>query len=410
MPGVDPNLRGEIRARIQADYGTHTMLPGNKMPKPRRLPMDDLALEYVSGGGIPFAHMTRFWGAPSSGKTLALMKVFYAAQNFGKLRHRQLTGLAALSMRAGELKQAKLLADQAKRERELGPLSCLFVLAEKTFDERVPIALGIDLTQLEIVPNTRIEVIGDIVQGALKGYHVIGVDSTSATISVDELGHKEGIYNEIQMKRAIRWGINMDWWRDRMTPENCLIFTSHARETIGSRKSIQAQAAEHPPGGTKLHHEPGLILHFMKGGGLKRKSNGGLEEIDAEAARGGATSSAFGKFQAAGGVLIVKCDKNKVGVQGRAVLLHHDKRDNNFDVLHEYEKFAGYYRVLEKSGSWWKLPDGKKTQQLRSVLKEDADLRSSIEATVLRAAEDPTWESELLAGRGQGEQLVNVAS
>jgi hypothetical protein len=44
------------------------------------------------------------------------------------------------------------------------------------------------------------------------------------------------------------------------------------------------------------------------------------------------------------------------------------------------------------------------------VLKDDADLRASIEATVLRAAEDPTWESELLAGRGQGEQLVDVAS
>lgn len=410
MPGVDVSLRAEIRAQILADYGEHTMLPGNRMPKPRRLPMADLALEYVSGGGVPFAHMTRLWGAPSSGKTLALMKIFYAAQHFGELRHRQLVALSELSLRAGEAKQAKLLADQAKRERELKELSCLFVLAEKTWDERVPIALGVDLKKLEIVPETKIEVIGDVVQRALKGYHVIGVDSTSATISVDELGHKDGIYNEIQMKRAVRWGINMDWWRDRMTPENVLVFTSHARETIGSRKTIQAQAAEHPPGGTKLHHEPGLILHFMKGGGLKRKPNGGLEEIDSDAARGGATASAFGKFQAAGGVLIVRCEKNKVGVAGRSVLLHHDKAVNDFDRWHEYEKFASYYRVLEKSGTWWKLPSGQKTQQLRMTLEGDDEVRKRIEGVVLRCAEDPLFEAELLKGNtGTLVQVQDVA-
>jgi RecA/RadA recombinase len=371
---VDPNLRGKIRAAILADYGEHTMLPGNKMPKPRRLPMNDLALEYVTGGGIPFAHMTRFWGAPQSGKTLALMKVFAAAQNFGKLRHRQLVGLAELSLRAGESCQAKLLTDQAKREKELGSLSCLFVLAEKTWDERLPIALGVDIKQLEIVPETKIEVIGDIVQKALPGYHVIGVDSTSATISVDELGHKDGIYGELPMKRATRWGVNMDWWRDRMSPENCLIFTSHARQLTAGRASIQQQAQEHPPGGTKLNHEPGCILHFMKGGMLKRKPNGALE----------------------------------VGVAGRTVLLHHDKRTGNFDELNEYEKFASYYRVLEKNGSWWVLPNGTKTQQLRTVLELQPDLRARIEAVVLRCSEDPVYESSLLAGRT--EELVEVPS
>jgi RecA/RadA recombinase len=417
MP-VDPSLRGQIRAKILADYGESTMLPGNKMPKPRRLPLDDLALEYVSGGGLPFAHMSRFWGAPSSGKTHALMKAFYAAQNFGKIRHRQLMGLAELSFAAEESRQAKLLKDQAKREQELDKLACLFVLAEKTFDERVPLKLGVDLSDLEIVPNTRIEVIGDIVQKALGAYHVIGVDSTSASISIDELGHKEGIYNEIQLKRVMRWGINMDWWRDRMSPDNCVIFTSHSRETMGSRKSISAQAAEHAPGGFKLNFEPGLILHFMKGGGLKRKPNGGLEEIDADSARGGATSSAFGKFQAAGGVLVARCEKNKVGIAGRSVLLHHDKVANDFDALHEYEKFAAYYRVVAKSGSWWELPpgimtpDGKtKTQQLRSTLAANPDLRARIESVVLRCAEDPVFESELLAGRtGELVEIPAVSS
>jgi RecA/RadA recombinase len=411
MPGVDVNLRAAIRAKIEADYGEHTMLPGNRMPRLRRLPIDDLALEYVTGGGVPFAHMTRMWGPFSSGKTTALMKMFYAAQNFGRIRFRQLTALSELSVRAGELKQAKMLADQAKRERELGALACLFVLAEKVFDPALPLALGVDLAKLEIVPNTRIEVIGDVVQQALGGYHVIGVDSTTATISLDELGHKDGIMGDLPMLRAKRWGYNMDWWRDRMTPENCIIFTSHSREKRTGNSTFHAQAAEHPPGGFALNHEPGVILHFMKGSGLKRKPNGGLEEIDADAARGSATASAFGKFQPAGGVLVVRCEKNKTGVGGRSVLLHHDKRTGDFDLPHEYEKFAKYFRAADIKGTWWTLPDGTKTQQPRTALLADEALRTQIEGVVLRCAEDAEYEAKVLAGTtGELVELPAVAS
>jgi len=403
---VDPNLRGQIRAAIAADYGESTILPGNRMPRPRRLPTGSLALDYVSGGGIPFAHMTRFWGPFSSGKSTALYKLFAAAQSYGELRHGQLNALSELSVMAGELKQAKLLKEQAKRERELGSLSCAYVCAEKAIDTKLLEDLGISLKDIDIVMDTKIEVIGDTVQQMLGGYHVEGVDSTSATISVDELGHKDGIYGELPMLRARRWGYNMDWWRDRLSSENCIVYTSHSRAKMGAKTGFNSQAPEHAPGGYALNHEPGLILRFMKGGALKRKTNGGLEPVGDDA-RGSATASAFAKFQPAGGELIVRCEKNKVGVQGRVALLHHDKRTGNFDSAHEYEKFASYFRVLEKNGSWWILPNGK-TQQLRSTIQEDADLRARIEAVVLRCAEQPDYEAILLAG--QSEQLVVLPS
>jgi hypothetical protein len=107
-------------------------------------------------------------------------------------------------------------------------------------------------------------------------------------------------------------------------------------------------------------------------------------------------------------VVVVKCEKNKVGVAGRSVLLHHDKQTGDFDALHEYEKFASYYRVLPKSGTWWTLPDGTKTQQLRLTLQENAEVRQRIESVVLRCAEDPVYEASLLAG--QTEALVEVPS
>ena len=136
MPGVDPALREVIRAKVLADYGEHTMLPGNKMPRPRRLPTGSLALDYVSGGGYAFAHMSRFWGAYSSGKTLAMFKAFISAQNYGELRYVQLKAMSEMAKLAGELKLAKVFADQAKREREYGSLACLFVNAENLGDVR----------------------------------------------------------------------------------------------------------------------------------------------------------------------------------------------------------------------------------------------------------------------------------
>lgn len=412
MTGFDASLRGKIRAQIQADYGEHTMLPGNKMPRPRRLPTGDLALDYVTGGGVPFRHVTRMWGYYSSGKTTALMKMFASAQRYGELRYAQLMALSELSVRAGELKHAKILADQAKREKEYGPLSCLYVCPEAP-DPKLAELVGLDLKKIELVPRTEIEVIGDIVQKSLSAYNVVAVDSTTATISVDELGHGngqdsgDGLFQEFPMKRAKAWGVNLDWFRARMTNENCVILISHAREKRTGTKSFAAQSAEHPPGGFALNHEPSVILHFMKGGGLKRLPNGALKELDSDSAKGSATASAFGKFQPAGGVLVVRCEKNKVGVAGRSVLLHHDKRTGYFDQLHEYEKFASYFRVIEKSGpSWWILPDGKKTQQIRPVLEADPAIRAKIEGVVLRCAEDAEWEASILAGRS--DQLVEV--
>jgi hypothetical protein len=410
MP-VDPSLRGKIRAQIEADYGAHTILSGGKMPRPRRLPTGSLALDYVSGGGYAFAHMSRFWGAYSSGKTLAMFLAFISAQNFGEIRYRQLMGLSELALKIGDARDAKVLKDQAKRERELGSLACLFVNAERSIDVDHMRRIGVDMDKLDIIEDSTIEGVGAMVYDCLPAYHVIGIDSTTATMSIDEVvssdNKRKTIYDETPatgMIRAGKWGINMDWWRARLSRENLILMTSHATELIGARKAIQSSTPEKPPGGRKLHLEPGLILHFLKSSALKRKPNGGLEEVDSDAARGGATASAFSKFQPAGGVLVVKCDKNKVGVAGRSVLLHHDKRTGTFDSIYEYEKLGAYYRVLDKSGSWWTLPGGSKIQQIRSTLEAQPELRARIESVVLRCAEQPDYEAKRLAG--QTEELV----
>lgn len=398
--GVDTSRRAAVRRQLEADYGEHTMLPGNRMPKVRRLPTRSLALDYITGGGYPFGMMTRKWGGFSSGKSLGIWNAFWCAQHFGELRYERLTHLAAVARMAGEGKEAKKIADQAKRERDLyaAGLTCLYVNAESTMD---PLYLerniGLDLSEdkFEVVNSTRIEEIGDIVQQALLAYHVIAVDSTTDTISLAELGHKDGIMNELMMIRAQRWGKNIDWWRDRLSADNVLIYTSQIQSKVGM-SARQKMEGEHPPGGQKLNHDASLVLHYMKGGWLKRKPDGSLTTQDS----GKEDKGAFGRAQAAGMEIVVRADKCKVGRSHRVCLMHHDKTTGVYDSAYDYEKLAAYFKVLEKNGGWWKLPDGSKTQSLRTELADNETLRRQIEDVVLRCAEDPYYEDQLLKSRG----------
>jgi hypothetical protein len=90
-----------------------------------------------------------------------------------------------------------------------------------------------------------------------------------------------------------------------------------------------------------------VILHFMKGGMLKRKPNGGLEELDSRGrARAARTQARLASSSPPAACSSSSATKNKVGRgAGAQVLLHHDKRTGDFDLLHEYEKFAKYFRV-----------------------------------------------------------------
>lgn len=202
MRGVDPSLREEVRKQLIADYGEHAIMPGNRMPPVRRLPSRSLALDYIMGGGYPFGMMTRFWGGYSTGKSTMIFNAFWAAQNFGMLRYARLSYLASIARMAGDSKDAKKLDEQAKRERDqyADGLKCYYVCTEKVFDQKLAETLGVKLDQdhFEITFSRRIEAIGESVSKALLAYHVIAVDSTTGTASIEEYGHKDGIYGESQ--------------------------------------------------------------------------------------------------------------------------------------------------------------------------------------------------------------------
>lgn len=402
---VDPSLRVALRKEIEKDYGAHTIMPANQMPRVRRLDSRSLGLNYIMGGGYPFGQMTRLWGAKSGGKTTLIYNAFRAAQEFPEYRYARLTHLAAVAQISGMEADAKRLREQAKYEQDRyqGGLKCMYVCAEKRWDPKHLEAIGVDLDsdRLEVVPTTRIEEIGDIVQKSLQAYHVIGVDSTTGTISADELKKPDGVWDagDFSLRRVKKWATIMDWWRDRMSPENVLIFTSHAQTVIGAGASTWAKLEmEHAPGGSKLYHEPSVILHLVKAKPLRYSgTDGAMKALDSD----GAALGAFGRKEPDGQEMVVRCEKNSTAKDQRVALLHFEKASANFDLIHDYVKLGVYFKVIGSSGNgWYTLPDGKRVQKIRTRIAEDENLRRQIEDVVYRCSEDAAFEKAFLEGRG----------
>ena len=347
----------------------------------------------------------------SSGKSLSVMNAFWSAQNYDQLIYRKLMHAADLADAEGEPRAAKAFREQAKRERDqyAGGLKCLYIAAEKLFDPEYVEELGVrtDEDSLEVVMTTRIEEIGDIVQQALSAYHVIAIDSTTDTISMAELNDKDGVFNNrLGAARAQKWGQMFDWMRDRISPENVLIYTSQITSRIGMNAQAKIEG-EQAPGGKKMEHDSSMTLHFMKGAWLKSKKTGGFESLDKE----GGDKGAFGKAEAAGMEVVVRCDKSRISKSHRVALLHHDKAAHQFDPLYDYEKLAKYFKVVQTNGSWVVLPDGSKTQQLRPYIEEHPELARQIEDVVLRCASDPQFEKELLRSKGgPGEPILELVA
>jgi hypothetical protein len=127
----------------------------------------------------------------SSGKTTALLKMFCGGAELRQdPRHAQLAGaVRSCPLRAGELTTSQVAQGPGQaRAASLGALSpaCTSCPEAPTRRWRWRSDSTSKIETRE--PNTEIEVIGDVVQQALGGYHVIGMDSTTATISLDELG------------------------------------------------------------------------------------------------------------------------------------------------------------------------------------------------------------------------------
>jgi recombination protein RecA len=123
------NKIDRLMKQISSQYGDDRVNRGDEEPPVGRIPTGSLELDYATGGGVPIGRWSRFYGGPSSGKSVKCWNVIANAQKMG--------------------------------------MTCAYYNAEKQFTEDFAKQHGVDTHNLMILQGTVIEDIGEILEGLM---------------------------------------------------------------------------------------------------------------------------------------------------------------------------------------------------------------------------------------------------
>lgn len=353
---VDASKLTEIIANTTKQYKT-AFHKGSDYPKVVRIPFENTELNMATGGGAPMGRMTRIWGHESSGKSLTTLLLAKNAQNI------HLYAQELLNSQYDEVKE------RAERILELYPegMSVILYDIEGSYDKVFAERLGVDIDKLLVLPEQRIEVVGETLEASLQAAHVHIIDSTAGGVSIDELKAKIAEWQRGLKARV--WNKVLDRFKAAIQPENSIIFVDQVRVDQNTGALIA-------PGGKKMAHESSMTIQ-LKGADLYRKANGDLvTEMPQK------EDTVSGKAETVGLEIRAFCKKNRVGRQGRRAYLHYEKDKYKFDRWYELAKAARWLKIApEEKKGWYTLPDGTKAHgqlQLGQAIQEDQDLHAKV--------------------------------
>ena len=287
------------------------------------IPTGAISIDYALGvGGMPRGRVIEIFGPESSGKTTLALQVIAQAQALG--------GMAA------------------------------FVDAEHALDAIYAGKLGVNLDNLLVSQPDNGEQALEIVEVLVRSgsVDVVVVDSVAALVPKAEI---EGEMGEAQMGLQARL---MSQALRKLTgvvakSRTCLIFINQLREKIG----VMFGNPETTTGGRALKFYSSVRIDIRRIASIK----------DGDAVIGGRTR--------------VKVVKNKVAPPFR---------EAEFDVMYgegvsregDLIDIAVEHKIIEKSGAWFAYGGerlGQGRENVKNFLKENIDIRTSIEEKVRRA-------------------------
>src|SRR5687768_11219974 len=282
-----------------------------------------ISIDYALGiGGLPRGRVSEIFGPESSGKTTLALQVIAEAQRAG--------GMAA------------------------------FVDAEHALDAQYAQKLGVDLENLLVSQPDHGEQALEIVEVLIRSnsVDVVVVDSVAALVPKAEI---EGEMGEAQMGLQARL---MSQALRKLTgvvskSNTTLVFINQLREKIG----VMFGNPETTTGGRALKFYASVRIDIRRIGAIK----------DGENVVGGRTR--------------VKVVKNKLAPPFR---------EAEFDVMYgegvsregDLIDIAVEHKIIEKSGAWFAYGGerlGQGRENVKNFLKENIDVRSTIEEKVRRA-------------------------
>lgn len=350
---VDISNLEEIIKNSEKNYKS-AFHKGSEFPHVMRIPFISPELNIATGGGIPMGKISRLWGEPSAGKSLASLLVARNAQNIH---------LIAQQLLESEYDEVKEKGEELLQYFPEGMKVCWYDL-EGSFDKRFAKQLGVNVDELEVLDDRRIEVVGGILEAALSGAHLHIIDSTAGGVSLDEL--KAPIEDWQRGLKPRVWNKAVDRFQARIDrKENAIIFIDQVRID-------QKTGAYIVPGGEKLKHESGLTVQFRRGKKLWKKDDAWTDTMPQK------SDTLTGRAEIEGVEFNAHVEKSRVGQPHRRALSRYETKNRRFDIDYELAKIAEYFQVVEKSGNWFVLPSGKKVNgvgQLQQSIIEDTQLK-----------------------------------
>ena len=230
---VDSAMLDRALTAIKKQYGEATVRRGNTYDAPEKVTTGSLELDNVIRGGIPRGRMCHFYGPFQSGKSLVAISI---ASEFQKLG-----------------------------------LSVALYNAENQYDPVWWTKHGVNVDDLLVVDNTKIEEIGATMESLLPAIHLHIVDSVPACVSIDELAADNEEWRPGISARA--WGktfrrINATFNNE----ENTVIWINHLGTTFNK------YTADAPTGGKNFERFSSLSLEFGRATYLYRDKDGYLKD------------------------------------------------------------------------------------------------------------------------------------
>lgn len=339
MP-VDTSRKAEMVSAMESKY-EGSVVAGNKLFNPPRIPFENLELNYITDGGVPMGRWSRFYGAWSSTKTRSCYGVIAEAQRMGQ--------------------------------------DCVYYNVEKQFTTEAAERAGVNTKDLLIIEGTTVESVGDALEGLMGVAHLHVIDSCSGAISLAEL--EADLTDQFVGIKARSWGRALARAHERMDPkENTCILIDQMRTQMGGKLS---QSTQGPPGGNYMQFLSSLNLNFKRGKWLQYDKYGELSEKAKTAKKLG------GNEEPEGRVIKVRNEKSRIGRPEQSASLYFDLNNYEFDIDWEYIKALKFLGWAKQAGSWWEVAteaaEGKVQGDhgLRELINEYPDVQQEVMDAVM---------------------------
>lgn len=300
-------LEPKMRSRVQAAVGIKTEFQPTPSP----------GLNRALGGGLPYGRQILLWGSKSSAKSSMCLQMIGMAQKEGKL--------------------------------------CAWVDAEMSYDESWARKLGVDPTQLIYSEARSINDMVDVTVALLKaGVEVIVIDSISALLPAvyfekdsQELKGLENVKQIGSEAQDLKHAWKMINYANNQDQKALIVAISQSRNNI---TAVYTQ--QQPTGGLSTQFMSATIIKLFSSASdaqaLKAKIRVGDKLIEQKVGRKVRWEVTNSKTSAPG-------DSGEYDFYYRGDLI-------GIDVVADLVDTAEINGLVERTGAWYKLPNGEKVQ------------------------------------------------